>query len=244
MSDVLEDDGLGPKVPLAAFGGWGRPEEPDSEQHEERHQPPVGAVAAVSEPSAAAVRAAAVQQCQDAARGTAAMVQPSVLGRVIPEGSWAPGRTPPGDAISDEFRVLFDFVGLRGPVVRTILQTLELCEVHQLDVWLGLDEMEMNEVREELRAAGVSVGVRYKLRTELTATRVREWLGGGGAGARGDGAPVGLAMGPPSARPAKAARTAKVAPAAAIQGSMGSIGDPMRRKTPLPPARGAARSST
>ena len=240
-ASMEDDDGLGPKVPLNSFGGWAssRPAEPDPEvpqpqSEAEQTEPPVetagGAASRSSSAGAApagAARAAAVQQCQAAARAAAAMAQPS--GRAVPEVIWAPGRAPPGDAISDEFRVLLDYVGLRGPVVATILQTLELCEVNRLDVWLGLDDMEMNEVRAELRAAGVSVGVRYTLRTELTAARVREWRGSGG-----DGAAVGLPMAPPSTRPAKAARTATVAPAAAIQSSMGSAGEPHRRKTPLP----------
>ena len=83
--------------------------------------------------------------------------------------SWAAVGTAPSQydgaeaapQITDEFRVFLDHIGLRAATVPPILRTLELCEVTSLDTWLGLDAEEMREVREELRAAGVSVGTRY-----------------------------------------------------------------------------------
>ena len=140
--------------------------------------------------------------------------------------SWAAVGTAPSQydgaeaapQITDEFRVFLDHIGLRAATVPPILRTLELCEVTSLDTWLGLDAEEMREVREELRAAGVSVGTRYMLRTEISAATVGAWRAAAG----------GLS----TLAGRRSAAAAKPAPPATAEGG--------RRRMPQPPRDGPA----
>lgn len=139
--------------------------------------------------------------------------------------SWAAVGTAPSQydgaeaapQVTDEFRVFLDHIGLSAATVPPILRTLELCEVTSLDTWLGLDAEEMREVREELRGAGVSVGTRYTLRTEVSAASVGAWRAAAG----------GL-----STLAGRRSAAAKPAPPATAEGG--------RRRMPQPPRDGSA----
>jgi hypothetical protein len=211
------EDGIA-KVALSSFSGWGRPAEP----------------AAAAERAGESSVGDAVASCQAAARATAGAAAAAC--ERVPSVSWLPpghgssidagDATPwsPGEgSISDEFRVFLDHIGLRGPTVQTILRALERCEVNQLDVWLDLNDAEMDEVREELRAAGVSVGVRYTLRTQATSARVNAWRTASRVGSGGGQAAAATKL----ARPAKVARATKAAPA--------NSSEPGRRRVAPPP---------